>query len=171
MVIRMARSDDAALIAYHRTQMFREMGVLPDHLVGALQTATQELLPSLIDTGTYVGWLAEEERSHNVVAGVGLYLRAILPRPGAIRPGVPGVIDREGIVLNAYTQPTHRRKGTACALMQAMLEWSRSAGVTRLVLHASPQGKPLYEQLGFQPGNEMRYAGDETPDNAERARS
>lgn len=166
MVIRMARSDDAAVIAYHRAQMFREMGILPDHLVGALQTATQEQLPSLIDAGTYVGWLAEEDHSHNVVAGVGLYLRPILPRPGAVRPGVPGVIDREGIVLNAYTELAHRRRGAARALMQEMLEWSRSAGVTRLVLHASPQGKPLYEQLGFQPGNEMRYVDGETSDNA-----
>ena len=164
----MARSNDAALIAYHRAQMFREMGVLQDHLAGPLQAATQELLPSLIDGGTYVGWLAEEEPSRNVVAGVGLYLRPILPRPGVVEPGVLGVIDREGIVLNAFTEPAHRRRGIARALMQEVLEWSRRAGVTRVVLHASEKGKPLYQQLGFEPGNEMRHVGEGVPEDAQR---
>ncbi len=28
------------------------------------------------------------------------------------------------------------------------------------VLHASPDGRPLYEPLGFVATNEMRFAGD-----------
>jgi len=30
----------------------------------------------------------------------------------------------------------------------------------RLVLHASTEGRALYEQLGFVATNEMRYEGD-----------
>lgn len=168
IVIRMARSDDAERIAHHRAQMFREMGVLPDRLADPLRAATREQLPGLIDAGAYVGWLAEEEGSHDVVAGVGLYLRAILPRPGVVRSGVPGVIDREAIVLNAYTEPAFRRRRIARTLMQEVLAWSRANGVTRVVLHASAQGRPLYEQLGFEPGNEMRLVDHEASDDAQR---
>lgn len=30
----------------------------------------------------------------------------------------------------------------------------------RLVLHASPDARPLYERLGFEPTNEMRFTGE-----------
>jgi hypothetical protein len=36
----------------------------------------------------------------------------------------------------------------------------------RLVLHASAEGRTLYEQLGFEPTNGMRFAG-ELPERAE----
>jgi hypothetical protein len=31
--------------------------------------------------------------------------------------------------------------------------------IVRLVLHASDEGRPLYESMGFEPTNEMRYTG------------
>ena len=44
--------------------------------------------------------------------------------------------------------------------MRELLSWCRANGVESVVLHASPEGRPLYEQLGFTPTNEMRYARD-----------
>lgn len=33
-------------------------------------------------------------------------------------------------------------------------------GIARLVLHASPDGRALYERLSFEPTNDMRYTGE-----------
>ena len=59
-----------------------------------------------------------------------------------------------------FTERAWRRRGLARRLMELAIEWARVKGVAKLVLHASPQGRPLYERLGFEPTNEMSYMGD-----------
>jgi hypothetical protein len=40
--------------------------------------------------------------------------------------------------------------------MDEVLAWTRSKGIETVVLHASDDGRQLYESLGFLPTNEMR---------------
>jgi hypothetical protein len=40
--------------------------------------------------------------------------------------------------------------------MDALIKWCRAEGFGSVSLHASPFGRPLYEQMGFLPTNEMR---------------
>jgi hypothetical protein len=42
--------------------------------------------------------------------------------------------------------------------MQEMIAWCRQQGFTHIYLHASKDGRPLYEALGFEPTNEMRLS-------------
>ena len=44
--------------------------------------------------------------------------------------------------------------------MEEVLHWARGSGLETLVLHASTEGRHLYEQLGFLPTNEMRFGAD-----------
>jgi predicted GNAT family N-acyltransferase len=44
----------------------------------------------------------------------------------------------------------------ARALMQIALEWCAANQVDAVILHASAEGRRLYESLGFEPTNEMR---------------
>jgi hypothetical protein len=44
--------------------------------------------------------------------------------------------------------------------MRRLLAWAREERLDRVVLHASAEGRPLYERLGFVPTNEMRLAED-----------
>jgi hypothetical protein len=39
--------------------------------------------------------------------------------------------------------------------MDVMIGWSREQGYANLFLHASNEGRHLYETLGFAPTNEM----------------
>jgi len=128
--------------------MFRDMGVLPEADVAALVAATRAHLATVLPSGAYRGWLAE--RDGDVVAGGGLLIQPMWPRPEALAGG------EEAYVLNVYTEPAHRRHGLARALMDAMLPWCRARGITRFALHASDAGRPLYESLGFTGTNEMR---------------
>ena len=48
------------------------------------------------------------------------------------------------------TDPDHRRRGFARAVMDALLVWTRDQGVARVELHSSPDGRALYEELGFR---------------------
>jgi GNAT superfamily N-acetyltransferase len=98
--------------------------------------------------GEYFGWLVEN--AGQVVAGGGMILRRLLPRPGSLSGG------EEAYILNVYTEPPHRGRGVARMVMQAMLAWCEERGVARVSLHASDAGRPLYESLNFVATNEMR---------------
>jgi hypothetical protein len=44
--------------------------------------------------------------------------------------------------------------------MQQIITWARTNRIESLVLHASDDGRALYEQLGFIATTEMRFSGD-----------
>lgn len=54
-----------------------------------------------------------------------------------------------GTVFNVFTYPEHRRKGAAFKVMTALLEEARRMNLAVVDLQATPEGKPLYEKLGF----------------------
>ena len=41
--------------------------------------------------------------------------------------------------------------------METLVDWAPAAGIVRLVLHAAPDGRRLYESLGFHDSNEMLF--------------
>lgn len=157
--VRLATPRDADVIAWHRARMFQEMGQLPPDLFEALRSSARERLEVALATGEYVGWLASARESpEEVVAGAGVQLRLVFPHPRRRADGRVVLADgRHAIVLNVFTEPPWRRQGLAELLMRQVLEWARREKLDRLVLHASVEGRPLYDRLGFVPTNEMRF--------------
>ena len=152
--VRAATVGDAEVIARHRAEMFRDMGALPDALYEPLRAAARAYVERAIATGEYVGWLAAPiDRPGEVIAGAGVQLRPILPRPVAGRVA----LGPEAIVLNVFTERPWRLRGLAALLMRHVLDWARINGIASLVLHAAPDGRALYERLGFVGTNEMRF--------------
>ena len=158
--IRPATTADAAVIARHRARMFQDMGQLPPAAFDPLRAAAETALAEALVRGDYVGWLlAPEGEAARVVAGAGVQLRDVLPHP-VDRGGEVGVAaGRHGIVLNVFTEPDWRRRGLAELLMRHVLQWARDQQLDSLVLHASAEGRALYERLGFVATNEMRFSG------------
>lgn len=145
--MRMATAADAPVIAQHRVRMFRDMGAPPE-TEAAIEAATAAQVALLLTAGEYVGWLAEADGA--VVAGVGVLMHPRLPRHEnpAGRP--------EAYLLNVYTEPAYRREGLATRLIEQVFDWCRAHDIPRVALHASDEGRSVYEQLGFKPTNEMR---------------
>jgi GNAT superfamily N-acetyltransferase len=54
-------------------------------------------------------------------------------------------------VYGVAVVPEQRGRGIARSMMEAAIDWAHEAGATRMVLHASPMARPLYEKLGFKP--------------------
>jgi ribosomal protein S18 acetylase RimI-like enzyme len=71
--------------------------------------------------------------------------------PGPINP-----VGLEAYILNVYTRPDARRMGLARALMERLVEEARAAGVRRIWLRASDDGRPLYEAMEFRAGNYLQ---------------
>jgi GNAT superfamily N-acetyltransferase len=142
-------------VARHRVSMFRDMGESAEMLEGPLTDASAAFFRGTIESGEYVAWLAVPRHVPGlVVGGAGVLLRPMLPRPTPA-----GVVQgREALIANVYTEPAWRRRGLAALLMRHILDFTRANGIHRVLLHASKEGRPLYESLGFVPTSEMRLA-------------
>jgi len=155
-LVRVATPADAPILARHRVEMFRDMGRVGSEAVAeALRAAAEPELRVWVADGSYVGWLAEPAgRAGEVVGGAGLQIRPLLPRPS--RDGSAVLPGPEGYVLNVFVERAWRRRGVAALLMGQVLAHARERGLKTVTLHASAEGKPLYEKLGFEQTNEMR---------------
>ena len=154
--IRQATPDDSRLLATQRVAMFRDMGRTVAAIEPALLESCDDYFKVAIASGEYVGWVASLHAApRGAIGGAGVQFRPLVPRTDST--GRFLVTGREGLVLNVYVDPAHRRHGVARALMETLIRWAPGAGIVRLVLHASPDGRHLYESLGFTPSNEMLF--------------
>ncbi|MDF1504428.1 GNAT family N-acetyltransferase [Roseisolibacter sp. H3M3-2] len=157
-VLRLAGASDVRLIAEHRAAMWADMGQLHPDAVAAMVDETAARLGPALAEGRYVGWLLESAaHPGRVVAGAGVLLREQLPFP--VDGGRAVRFGEQGLVINVYTDPAWRRRGLAERLMRALLAWAETRGLSSVILHASDDGRPLYERLGFRGTNEMRWSG------------
>ena len=124
--------------------MLEEISV--SHDPDVVERAFAEWLPSRLGT-TYFHWLAELDGK--VAGSAGVLLLDWPPSPRDPRGGI-------GFVYNVYVEPASRRRGIARATLEALHAWAKSRGLGALALHASEDGRPLYETLGYLPTNEMR---------------
>lgn len=147
-VVREAVLADAPILARQRRLMFEATGALAPDEGDPLEAAVLEYIQRAMPAGTFRAWVVE--RDGRIVAGGGLQLRTLMPRPGYVR-GEP-----EGLIVSMWTEPEHRRRGLGRRVVEAILAWGRAHGISRYTLHASADGRPLYALYGFRPTNEMR---------------
>lgn len=159
--VRPAERADRELLVRHRRKMWQAIG-----------RRTKEDLDRA--DPVYRRWLVRESRARRLFAYVvedrdgqalgsgAVWLAPTQPRPGRlVRTEMP-------YVLSMFTEPRARGRGVASQILRTIVRWSRDRGYARITLHASDQGRPVYERLGFVPGREMRL--DLRPGHAPRRR-
>jgi GNAT superfamily N-acetyltransferase len=146
--IRRASTDDVITLVEHRREMFCDMGYGDDAALDSMAGKFKPWLLRHLNSGEYVAWLAVASDA-SIAAGAGLWQ---MDWP----PHMIGNAARRGNILNVYTVEKFRRRGLARQLMEAAIQWCRENGVDIVILHASPEGRALYESMGFAPSNEMR---------------
>ncbi len=155
--IRRATVADAPTVAEHRVRLFMDTGRLNADEAAALRAKLPAILEPMLARGEYLGWLAVTPCDDVVVAGAGVQIRHLLPRPETLT-------EREALVVNVYVAPEYRRQGLARRLMTAILDWCEEERIERVALHSSSMGRHLYESLGFVPTNEfVRYQAKPRP--------
>jgi GNAT superfamily N-acetyltransferase len=143
IIIRRATLEDLPLLLRYRRGMAEEMNapdpVALDRMIAALEPYLRVAIPE----GRWHAWIAEP-------GGCGAV---------EIVQWVPGRLDptpRRAWIHSVYIEPSLRRRGIGRQLTQTMVAWCREQGFQSVYLHASEQGRPLYESLGFEPSTEMR---------------
>lgn len=141
MIVRQAEIADIPALVHLRMALFCEVGELarPDE-DPALWEATSAYFRAAQADGSARSWLVEVEGEAVACGTLALF----------VRPPYPGnLAGREAYLLNMYTLPAWRKRGMASALLDAMAAHARAQRLGKLWLHASEQGRPLYERLGF----------------------
>ena len=153
ITIREAAPSESAIILHHRRSMFRDMGEgTVEELDRMVEVAGPWLARALAD-GSYRHWLALDGSGR--VAGGG----GVLMCPWPANPKDP--CTERAVILNVYTEPEFRKRGIARQIMLTILERLKEQGLRAVNLHASAEGRPLYEKLGFEATNEMRLRFDD----------
>jgi GNAT superfamily N-acetyltransferase len=148
---RVGTLDDIPLICRHRQAMMRDMGYAGmEDAMTEMSGRFRPWVEERLGNGLYTAWFAETAAG-GVAGGAALWIRDR-------HPGLLGLSNQHGYILNVYVEPEFRRKGLARRLMEIILERCKELGLDTVELHASDQGRPIYASMGFEPTNEMRLS-------------
>jgi GNAT superfamily N-acetyltransferase len=144
--------DDAPTITALRRAMFEAMGERDSARLDAMTAAFLPWVRERTARGEYLTWLMVDE-GEQVVAGASLWIRDSVISPNNLS-------GREGWVLNVSTYPAYQRRGFARQLLETLLEWCQHNDLHALMLVATPDGRALYEALGFKARDFMVRLGE-----------
>ena len=145
-MVRRAVPADAAEVTRLRRLMFESMGLDCDAV--DWEPACVAFFEARFGTADVVGAVADAPDGDGLAACGVIELSRQIPSPRARR-------GTNAYISTISTDPRWRRRGLAAAVMDDLLEVARAAGIDNVDLHATAEGRPLYERLGFRerPGN------------------
>ncbi|MCK9641344.1 MAG: GNAT family N-acetyltransferase [Prolixibacteraceae bacterium] len=140
--IRRVGEDDIPAMTAARLNYLTEMqGERPQDYLQVLQVKLQQFFIQTMREGSFFALLAEYDGK--VVSYGAMVLKKI-----------PGDLNQssylEGDILNMYTLPEYRRKGISSLILKQLLTEAKSMGVSKVALHCSKAGEPLYRKFGFK---------------------
>ncbi|MFP2929465.1 GNAT family N-acetyltransferase [Pyxidicoccus sp. 3LG] len=141
--IRKAGVEDLDDVIRLRRELMRQFGGLTEENASRWEEAARRHLVTALPEGRFHVWLGFSADGEAVACS------GLVPfhRP----PSAQDVDGLEGYVLNMYTAPGWRGRGLARALLAELMAFARGLGMGKLWLHASDDGRPLYEKVGFAP--------------------
>jgi GNAT superfamily N-acetyltransferase len=147
---RIASGQDADLdaIAHHFYRMWLDNGILTTGIKTDWQEITQNFIDRAIAELAYRAFIAEI--NEEIIGSVSCQLYS------GLYPQILAENNRKyGYIWGVYVEPEYRRRGIGKDLTQRAITYLKSLNCTRVLLHAAPPGKPLYEELGFTMSNGM----------------
>ena len=150
-ILKATISDIEDLVRLRR-RMFESMGFDNQDQLNSSDMAVKSYFTHTIVNNEFHGWLAVSTTGE--VIGTGGIVIDQHP------PGPTNLSGKIGYIMNLVTEPKYLRKGIARRIMLSMLNWLRESDIKLSSLHASKDGKSLYEELGYLETNEMRLKLD-----------
>ncbi|GAC1445176.1 MAG: GNAT family N-acetyltransferase [Mycobacteriales bacterium] len=137
--LRRATADDAEQLTRLRGQMHLDMGAgaLPE----AWRLACTEAFRRRLAAPDFVAFGVEDD-GRLVSCGAG-WVEEHLPSPGQYD-------GRRGHIASMSTEPQLRRRGYARQVFGALMGWFDEAGIGRVDLRATEDGRGLYTSFGFR---------------------
>lgn len=149
--VREATSEDMDVLVRHRRKMFEEISDATADELDAVDRDYRRWARTRLRSHRFVAFVVEERG--RVAASGALWLMPLPPRPWTRG-------DRAPYLMSMYTEREDRGKGYATLVVDAAVRWAKAHGHRVVILHASDEGKGIYEKAGFRPTSEMRLRFD-----------
>jgi GNAT superfamily N-acetyltransferase len=147
--IREASPEEDSLIAEHFYHLWRDNDVPAESIRSNWHDITIQFISNARRDLFYKAFVAEI--NHTVVGSASCQIFTGL---------YPNVLEdhyrKYGYIWGVYVEFPHRNQGIAKKLILTMVDYLKSIGCTRVILHATPLGKPVYKNIGFFESTEMR---------------
>lgn len=143
--LRIATLEDVPVLAGAWYAMMEEDGLLAPEVDANWRSYVTADFRAGISLGSQF-WVVADDGNAIVATG------AAFLRGGRSSIALTGL---SATLAGVYTFPPYRRRGHARAVVERLIEICRTRGCRSIRLRASDQGRHLYEQLGFVPGDEM----------------
>ena len=140
--------ENDIIIAKHFYQLWLDNNVSPDSLRDDWLDITLEFIEQARQEFSFQAFIAQDNNKIIGSASCQLFT-GLYASPFKLE------YRKYGYIWNVYVESDYRRQGIATQLTKKTIEYLKDLNCTRAILHASPFGKPVYENLGFISGNEM----------------
>ena len=150
LYIKTATPQEDLIIAEHFYQMWLDLDFNEDSLASDWQETTLKYIHNARQNLQYQAFIAEVEGQIVGSAGCQLF--------DGLYPCIFQAEFRQyGYIWGVYVEKSYRHRGIGTQLTSRTMDYLKSIGCTRAILNASPQGKPIYDRLGFIPSNYMHF--------------
>lgn len=144
-----ATAVDSDALASSRVAFLTELlGPQEDAAAERLARELSAYFRKAVPAQQYVGLIARQ--NGQLAATGGMVFRE---QPGSFK----NPTGKTAYILNMYTLPEFRRRGISTAIMEQLMDIARSKGYNSFELHATPDGEPVYQKLGFNKHGEPTY--------------
>jgi ribosomal protein S18 acetylase RimI-like enzyme len=157
--LREATTQDDWIIAKHFYQLWLDNDIPPESIKENWEETTLDFIKMARQQLSYKAFVAEvnnhenhenHETNNQVVASVSCQIFSGL-YPNAIKEEYR----KYGYIWGVYVEHNYRRQGVGTQLTKAAVDYLKSINCTRVILNASPTGRPVYSNLGFCESNLM----------------
>ncbi len=148
LIITPATISEDPILAQHFYQLWLDNNVAPESIHEDWLEVTLEFIAKARQELSFQAFVGRIEGE--IVASASCQLFAGL-YPSPFKPS----FRQYGYIWNIFVESASRRQGIGTQLTQAAIDYLQTLDCTHAILHASPFGKPVYENLGFMPKNEM----------------
>lgn len=137
MTYRKANIKDIDQLAELRKKQLIDEGCYSDNNI---DNELGKYFSTSISNENLIVWLATEDEYIIGTAGVCFF---------QYPPSFTNTTGRIAYITNVYTRNEYRKQGIATKLLELIVEEIKNEGCKFIRLHASSQGKKLYEKMGF----------------------
>lgn len=147
IIYRKATLADIPDLARLRIVFLNEVQSPETHLVSeeGLNEILQDFFRQYLANDEIVVWIALVD--DEIVSTSGLCFSKIIP-------GFTLLDGRVAYIMNIYTLPEWRKKGIGKQVFHHILEAAKERNYKRVILHATEDGRPVYEKFGFLATND-----------------
>ncbi len=141
ILLRIATTNDIDILIYYRLQFLKEIQGQPsEEMENQLRQSLREYFSKTLLNNSFIAWIAEYK-------GVSISFGGIVIRE---QPGNFEIPDgKTGYILNMYTVPEYRNNGIGTMIFRKLLEEGKSHNLSKIELHATLDGEPIYRKYGF----------------------